>query len=377
MNMFVSKYSPKDVGEFVGHKESVKFFFEWIKTLKPKALIFHGPPGIGKTSLVNAFATENNYDVIEINASDFRSAEAIKKILGKSVTQKSFFDKNKIFVIEEVDGLSSEDKGGVGEIIKLIKESRYPIVLTANNPWDAKLRPLRQYCKLVEFKKLSMFDIHKRLQKICESENINIDKDILRTMSANANGDLRAAINDLQSIAYSESKNLEDLGQREKLINIFDALKIIFKTQSAKTAKLAINSTDKDVDEIFWWIENNITNEYEDPKEIAEAFEKLSKADLMKHRIMRKQNWKLLAYVIDLMTAGVSCAKKDVYRKFTRYSYPENIAILGSTKEERSAAKDLHMKLSKELHCSSKSVKTNFLPYLKIITKDNLGSIID
>src|SRR3990167_9303107 len=107
--MFVQKYRPKNLSEYVGHKENVKFFVDWAQKRKPKALLFHGPPGVGKTSLVESFAIENNYDVVEINASDFRSAKAIREVIGKSTSQKSIFKRNKIFIIDEVDGLSHED----------------------------------------------------------------------------------------------------------------------------------------------------------------------------------------------------------------------------------------------------------------------------
>ena len=372
------KYKPKNLKEFVNQTEAVDVFLKWIRKWKPgtKALLFHGMPGTGKTALVEAYAAENNLEFIEMNASDFRSSLQIKDVLGQSMLQKSLFKKGKIFLLDEIDGLAgNEDRGGVAEIIKIIEESQFPIVLTANHPYDAKLRTLRKYCQLVAFKKIFVWDIEKKLGEIAGKEKIKIDKEALRQLANKAEGDLRSAINDLESLAQGRKeigiKDLESLSYRERETNIFDALKIIFKTQIASTAKTAIDGVDKDPDEIFWWIENNISKEYERPEEIANAFDALSKADIFKKRISSRQNWRFKAYMIDLMTSGVAVAKKQMYRKFTRYQYPSNIITLGRTKEMRKEEKEKLLGLAKELHCSMEKVRTEFLPYLEIISGKN------
>ncbi|MGC8812416.1 MAG: replication factor C large subunit [Candidatus Aenigmatarchaeota archaeon] len=381
--MWSEKYRPKSLKEFVNQKEALEKFLSWIKNWKPgnKALLFYGPPGTGKTALIQAYAQEKNLEFVEMNASDFRSKVQIEEVFGRSMTQKSLFKKSKIFLIDEVDGIAGrEDLGGVGAIIKIIKESNYPCVLTANNPYDPKLRNLRESCILVQFKKIHVFDVEKRLEEISRKERINVEKEVLRNLAKRAEGDLRAAINDLESVARGRKnvtlEDLEALGYREKEANIFETLKIIFKTQSALPAKLAVANTDKDPEEIFWWVENNIAKEYEKPEEIAKAFDFLSKADLFRQRITIAQNWRLRAYMIDLMAAGVALSKKEMYRKFTKYEYPQRIAILGGTKTIRKEEKELLLKLSQLLHCSTKKVRFEYLPYLKIIFKDKMEKIM-
>lgn len=374
--MWVQKHKPKNLKEFVGQKDAVDQFLKWINRWRPsKALLFYGPAGTGKTVLIEAYCSENKIDLIELNASDYRSASQIKEVLGRSVQQQSLFKRGKLFMIDEIDGIAGkEDFGGVGEIIDIIKKSQFPIILTANNPWDTKLRNLRQYCQLVQFKKIHVFDIEKRLKEICDKENIKYDKDFLRQLAKRSDGDLRSAINDLETISQGKKEvtvhDLEVLGYRERETSIFDALKMIFKTRTALAAKLSINDVDKDPDEIFWWIENNIANEYERPEEIARAFDMLSKADIFKKRISSRQNWRFKAYMIDLMTGGVATAKKEMYRKFTKYQYPSNIMVLGRTKVDRKELKEVLKKLSEDLHCSTRTVRRDFLPFFKIMLKN-------
>lgn len=93
--MFTGKYKPISLKEFVNQEEAVEIFLKWIKRWKPgsKALLFHGPPGIGKTALIHAWTSENNLEFIEMNASDFRSATQIQEVLGQSMMQAPLFKK--------------------------------------------------------------------------------------------------------------------------------------------------------------------------------------------------------------------------------------------------------------------------------------------
>lgn len=371
---WTEKYAPEKISEVVGQKKAVEKFLNWLRTWKPgkKAALLFGPAGVGKTCVVEALTKERGLEIIELNASDYRTASQIKEVIGQSMKQMSLFKKSKLFLIDEIDGLAGRiDRGGTTEIIKIIKESRYPIVLTANNPYNMKLRSLRPYCLLIKFGKVYYWDIIKRLDLICQKEGLKCDKEVLRQLAKRSAGDLRSAINDLESLAREKTEikldDLESLGMREKETSIFDALKMIFKTKTALAAKLSIQSVDKDFDEIFLWIEQNIINEYEKPEEIAKAYNMLSRADLFRQRIKIRQNWKFQKYMIDLMTAGVALSKKEMYRKFSRYEYPDKIKFLGRTKFKRKEDKEKLVKLSKNLHCSVKKVREEFLPYFKVL----------
>jgi replication factor C large subunit len=373
--MFVDKYRPSKLSEVVGQVDSLRKVASWFKNWKPgKALLLHGPAGVGKTSSIESLAAENDYDFIEMNASDYRTAKQIKEVLGRSAQQSSLFKQGKIFMIDEVDGLAGrEDRGGVGEIIKIIKNSRHPIVLTANDVWDRKLRSLRRHCTLVEFGKLATDDMENRLRQICKSENLKCDNAVLHKIVKNAEGDLRSAINDLETVSIGKKKitveDLKILPKRERDKTIYDALKTIFKSEDTLTAKMSLNGLDMPPEDVMWWIENNIANEYVDAEEIASAYDALSKADIFKAWIRKTGNWRFRAYMVDMMTAGVSAAKKNVYRKFTRYGYPRNIIVLGRSKGKRATAKKLFAKISKHLHCSTSTFRRDYLPFLRIMMK--------
>ena len=213
--------------------------------------------------------------------------------------------------------------------------------------------------------------------EICSRERIKAEKEVLRKLAKKSQGDLRSAINDLETVGLGKKKigmeDLEVLGLREKETSIFDALKLIFKSRSALASKLSIRNVDKDPEEIFWWVENNIAKEYEKPEEIAKAFDALSKADLFRSWISLRQYWRFRSYMIDLMTSGVALAKKETYRKFTKYQYPERLIVLGASKKERKEEKEILQELSKQLHCSTRKIRKEFLPFLKLFRKVNIS----
>ena len=149
---WTEKYRPKTINNIIGNKESVNSLKKFI--LEKKPTILFGPAGTGKTSSVHVLASELNYEILEINASDQRNKDKILEIVGSSSKQLSLFNSGKIILIDEVDGIAgNEDRGGIAALNQVIKETKHSIILTANDPYSKKLSELRKKCCLVEFKK--------------------------------------------------------------------------------------------------------------------------------------------------------------------------------------------------------------------------------
>lgn len=372
---WIKKYAPKNSAEIINQTEAVQKIKEFLikfPNINKKALLLYGPPGVGKTSSVYAIAREMNYEVVEMNASDVRSARKVHQILDEAIKGKPFFHKGRIILIDEVDGMSGkEDRGGLGALINIVGESKWPIIFTANDPWDPKFKKLRDICELVEFKKLSTLDIYKALKRIAISEKLDVDDNVLRILAERSQGDLRSAINDLQTLANLGRKitikDLDILGYREREITIFQALGQMFKASTITSATIPFSNVDMDPKEIEPWIEENISNEYEKIDEIFKAYDWMSKADVFYSRIFRRQYWGLLKYYTTLMYAGVALAKKERYKKFTRYKMPEYIRKLSMTKDLREHMEKIAMDLKPKLHASTKRIREiyfNTLIYL-------------
>ncbi|MEM2261685.1 MAG: AAA family ATPase, partial [Ignisphaera sp.] len=134
--------------EIADQEEAKSKVLEWLNkwpNVPKKALLLYGPPGCGKTSLVEAIANEYGYELIEMNASDFRRKTDIERIALRASTSQSLFGfSRKIILLDEVDGISSkEDEGALEAVQELVEKTSVPIIMTANNPWDQNLRILR------------------------------------------------------------------------------------------------------------------------------------------------------------------------------------------------------------------------------------------
>ncbi len=368
--MFCSKYSPKKTAEVIGNKDAVekvrRWALEWDRGKAQKPLLLWGSTGAGKTSLAHAIALELGWDALELNSSQARNSDAIGRLGMASEGQRTIFGGMRMILIDDVDELGDGDFGGGSAIARLLSSARNPIVLTARDRYDRKIAPLRDHCEKIEFKKVNPASIASLLSKIAKAEKLEIaDADIAK-IAEGAGGDVRAAINDLQGRSHSSVR------EREK--NVFEVVRAILKTQKYKEARQAAFDAGVDHDTLKLWIAENIPAEYEKPDEIAGAFESLSRADVFDGRIRKRQYWGFLRYSSDLMSAGVSVAKKEPYRKFTAYAYPSYMRAMGTTKGGRAKRKATLLKIAKFAHCSGKEAGC-YLPLLKmLVEKDAAGT---
>ncbi|MBI1970072.1 replication factor C large subunit [Candidatus Woesearchaeota archaeon] len=371
------KYQPKTVKEILGQEKALRELQLYLKDFQKgrrKAAILYGPPGSGKTIAVYTLAQEHNLEVLELNASDFRNADQIESVLGSAVKQRSLFSKGKIILVDEIDGLSGkQDRGGIQALTKLVSESRFPIICTANNPFDQKFASLRKKAALIEFQHLHYLAIYQVLQHICKKEHIQYEEDALKTLARMAGGDCRAAINDLQILTERkkklEKRDVELLSQREQQETIIQALVKIFKTTDPSIAIASLNNVDEDYDRIMLWLDENMPKEYKKTEDLARAYDYLSKADMFNRRIRRWQHWRFLVYVNAFLTAGIAVSKKEKYPGFTGYQPPGRILKLWQANMKYQKRKSIAEKIAAKTHTSTSRVIQDTLPYIKEIFK--------
>jgi len=324
-----------------------------------KAILLHGPTGTGKTSLAYALAQKENLEILELNASDLRNRDQLEQIMRPATEQQSLFGKGKIILIDEIDGITV-DRGGLPELLALIEKSAFPIIITANNIWQQKFSLLRRKVELVKLKEINYDTILLILKEIVKKEEKIINEDVLKTIAAKSRGDVRASLNDLQTVLDTETLPSE-IHEREKEEDIFHVLRKVFKNQSDPNIIRAYDSVDMPIDDIFLWVEENIPYEYKG-EELARAYDALSKADVFRGRIYRQQYWRFLVYENFLLSAGISLASKKsrLLSEFTIYQRPKRILKIWLQNQKYAKKKTIAAKYAKAVHISKKRAMKEF-----------------
>lgn len=364
------KYAPKTRKELCGHGQAYQRVLEYVKKYKrgAKPLILSGSSGIGKTCLTYCAAQELDYDVIEINASDTRNKASIEQLLGSAAKQQSLFFRGRIILVDEVDGVSgTKDRGGIAAITALVDESSHPIIFTANNAESENLKPLRKKAEVLMLTPPSVDAIADRLNFIAKKEQLAVDQSVLKTIAHRCGGDIRAAINDLQT--HATGGDIADLGEREHEEAITQAILRVFKTTSAEVALPAFDYVREDPERIMLWLDENIPREYTKAEDLARAFEALAEADKFFGRIRRWQYYRYYVYIFNLLSAGVALAKDEKYKGMHEYKQPSRMLTIWIYNRKNLKRKRLAEQLAPQLHTSTKRVTQDVLPYMKKMWK--------
>ncbi|MDP1729241.1 MAG: hypothetical protein Q8L27_03505, partial [archaeon] len=307
------------------------------------------------------------------NSSDLRNRAKLDEVLKPSTQQHSLFSKGKIILVDEVDGVTTTDYGGLAELVVLIERTKFPVIITCNDIWQNKFSLLRNKCEMVPIKEIPYLIILEYLKTIVKKENKVINENAIKEIAAKSRGDLRAALNDLQSILYSEESTImqSEIDLREKAQDIFNALREVFKSRMHKKTVEAYDSVEMEIDQISLWVEENIPVEYQGI-ELAKAIDALSKADVFKGRIYRQQHWRFMLYQNFFLTAGISAAKgnRSMPDKFTKYNPPKRILKIWMSNQRTAKKKSIAGKLAELTHTSKKRAIRDF-NILAIITDDN------
>jgi len=320
---WVERFRPRSIADIAGNISAVEELVRWLRSWKkgiPKqrAAFLYGPPGTGKTVSVQAAARELGYDLLEINASDYRTKNRLEELIGRTTFQTvSVFGKRRMILFDEMEGVSGrQDRGGITAIVNIIKETRIPVVLiasTISENMEEKFRPLRYRCLLIEFKPIPFADILDRLQTIAEMAGVQVDEEVLVTIAMRT-GDLRSAINDLESIAIGKERvSIDDvdwLGERDQKEYTADVLMRIFSAKTLLQARKAISTSMIRYDDLFDWIYENMPLVLDDPHDLARGLDALARADIHQSRARRTQAYRLLKYMFDEMTGGVAIARR-------------------------------------------------------------------
>lgn len=357
MNL-VEKYRAKRYADIIKQEKAIEEVKKFLKEFpKKKALILYGPAGTGKTSLALATALENNLEVLELNSSDLRNRQKLEETLSPATRQMSLFKKGKIILMDEVDGVTGTDIGGIPELVRVINLTSFPIIMTCNDVWQSKLSPVRAKSKMVEMKALDLGTLISILLKISEKENLNKSPQFLKQIAIKSQGDIRAAINDLESYSKIGDLTIDMNDRRDVQESIFNILRRLFKERQPFLD--LFDNSELSLDQILLWIEENIPKEYEN-EALAKAYYALGNADVFRGRIYKNQSWRFLIYQNIFQSAGISFAKEQALTGFTKYERPKRVLKIWLNNQKIAKKKTIARKYASYVHCSTARILNEF-----------------
>ena len=204
---WVEKYRPKSFDNIISHSEIIKSVKSMIDKNNIPHLLLHGPAGTGKTSTINVickylFGDEKDSHVLELNASDDRNISTVRnEIQNFASTDLIFSNGIKIVILDEADAMTNPAQMALRCIIESnTAHVRFCIIC---NTIDNIIPAIQSRCAKFRFPPLKNDLIYKYLYNIIEFENLSFDKSGVDSIVKISKGDLRKAINILQSTSLS------------------------------------------------------------------------------------------------------------------------------------------------------------------------------
>lgn len=385
------KHRPASLEDLVGNGKAIEELRAWAEswddgTPKERAVVLAGDPGVGKTSAAIALARDMGWGIIEMNASDTRNEEIVRRIAGSGAMNRAFgadgsFTREsggrQLVVLDEADNLfGREDRGGMKAIVEVIREAKQPIVLIVNDLYELQRRnaSLKTLARTIKFSKVHSNSIPPALRRIANKEGLTLEVGVDKAIAERAGGDMRSAVNDLQALALGRDvitlKDVEAMGRRDTSGDVWGLLGKVFYGSSLDEARKAAWDLDETPEDIALWIDENIPVMYTNKADLAQAYNTLSKASVFLGRVQRRQQYGLWSYATELMTGGVAVAKGE-RPSGARFQFPSWLRRQSSFKGVREVRKRAATKVGAVLHTSARRAYIDIFPYLRALMKDD------
>ena len=197
------KYRPKSLSEVIGQDHIINHLREVVARKAKIHMLFIGPPGCGKTSTAYALANELKVPIVELNASDERGINVVRE----KIKRIAYTLGDKIILLDEADSMTDDAQHALRRIMEKAEKAGTIFILTANEEWKI-IEPIKSRCAVFKFRKLSSEEVLRVIISILKDEKVIVKltpevKDALLFLAEYVDGDLRLAINFLESLITS------------------------------------------------------------------------------------------------------------------------------------------------------------------------------
>ena len=390
---WTEKYRPKDLKGVIGNPSAVNALRGWAESWErgipeKRAVVLMGTPGVGKTTSAEALALEMGWDIVEMNASDQRTGKDIEQIALRGSRFNTFSEDGsykgtrnggrKLIVLDEADSFfGNADRGALPMVNDLIKTTKQPVILIVNDFYEIsrKSSTVKNDTLQISFMKPRTPSIAKALYAIAEKEGVDVEPAAMEIIASNANGDMRAAVRNLESLALGESEvtleMAEGLSKRENRSDMYALMSAIFRKDDPSGAREVLKKIDAEPSDVQLWVDENLPYELTAPGDLVRGYEKMSRADIFMGRVIRRQYYRFWAYANDMQTMGVATARMTSKYSHDKPRFPSYLSKMSKSKSIRNTRKAVVLKIATHLHTSTKRVDVDILPSMKVMLKND------
>lgn len=363
--MWVEKHRPTSLAMLVGNEEARLGFLRWLRSWKTggKAALVVGSPGVGKTTTVHAAAKELSFSLIELNASDIRTKDKLERSLGPSVTNQSLIGKS-LILLDEVDGIFGRyDFGGMEFVIELMENTSIPLVMTANAADDQKIKRISYKAEVFRFQRVPPRLVELFLRSILKKEGRELSKESLQNIVNKSKGDMRSAINDLQTTILGESAS--GLVERDRAVPVNQAFQHLFDAMNPAEALISLGQADLNPNDKVETVFSSLVTSSLDGESLSDALDALSQADEIIGRIQKTQEWRQLRYFDTILAIELFKAIQGHRVQFNDDPFPWELK-LRLWNEAKYFAK-VSRTVGRLLNVSKRQFAAAYLPYFALI----------
>ncbi|XP_019597488.2 replication factor C subunit 1 isoform X1 [Rhinolophus sinicus] len=372
------------LGKFAGKDDGSSF----------KAALLSGPPGVGKTTTASLVCQELGYSYVELNASDTRSKNSLKEMIAESLNNTSIkgfcsseeahsVSTKHALIMDEVDGMAgSEDRGGIQELIGLIKHTKIPIICMCNDRNHPKIRSLVHYCFDLRFQRPRVEQIKGAMLSVAFKEGLKIPPPAMNEIILGANQDIRQVLHNLsmwcarsKALTYDQAKADSHRAKKDIKLGPFDVARKVF-VAGEETAHMSL----VDKSDLFFhdysiaplFVQENYLHVKPvaaggDMKKhlmlLSRAADSICDGDLVDRQIRSRQNWSLLP----TQAIYASVLPGELMRgNMTQFpTFPSWLGKHSSTGKHDRIVQDLALHMSLRTYSSKRTINMDYLSHIR------------
>uniref|UniRef100_A0AAQ4QYK9 Replication factor C subunit 1 n=1 Tax=Gasterosteus aculeatus aculeatus TaxID=481459 RepID=A0AAQ4QYK9_GASAC len=358
-----------------------------------KAALLSGPPGVGKTTTAALVCEELGLSYVEMNASCTRSKNSLKEVVAESLSNTSIegfykgtskkVSSEHVLIMDEVDGMAgNEDRGGIQEMIGLIKHSKIPIIFMCNDRNHQKIRSLANYCFDLRFQRPRVEQIKGAMMSLAYKEGIKIPPPALNEIILASNQDVRQVIHNLSMwsakdkvMTYDQCKSDAASARKDTKLGPFDVCRKVFSSGEDSGHMSLIDKSDlffHDYSLAPLFVQENYPHVRPraaggDLKAhlmlLSKTADSISDGDLVDRQIRSKQNWSLLPTQAIYASVLPGELMKGYMNQFP--TFPSWLGKFSSTNKHSRIVQELASHMGLKTMSSRQAVNLDYLHYLR------------